>query len=160
MDPPRNAKRTRDGATRDDGKQVSYAVAAGGSSTHQLHNTIYGADVNNLLNRLNDNMQTLESVSQKQQQQDTALTGFENRFQQVENGLRGHGAILESLARTQERQGVLMSSLNTKMDDLTQIITGTRPEDTLTQDIQAVTQQSQQTLASNPSQGAPEGNQP
>lgn len=53
-----------------------------------------------------------------------------------------------------------MPSLNTKMDDLTQIITGTRPEDTLTQDIQAVTQQSQQILASNPSQGAPEGNPP
>ena len=160
VDPPRNAKRTRDGAPRDEGKHSSYAAAAGGSSIHQANTANYGTDVNTLLNRLNANLQTLESVSQKQQQQDTALAGFENRFQQVENGLRGHGAILESLARTQECQGKLMTSLNTKMDDLTQIITGTRPEDTLTQNLQAVTQQSQQTLASNPSQGAPEGNQP
>lgn len=118
---------------------------ASGSTNSSQNPVQYGADVNNLISRLNANMQTLESVGQKQQQQDTALAGFEARFQSMENGLKGHGAILTSLATAQERQGDLMSSLNKKMDDLTQIIN-------------AVTQQSQQAkqaLASNPPQGAP-----
>ena len=114
----------------------------------------YGANVNDLLQKLNNNMKTLENVGNQQQKQDQAMEAYTQRFQNVEEGLRGHGAILTSLAQTQERQGQLMSSLNTKMDNLTEIVTGTKTQDTLTQDLSLMTQSTQ---ASNPSQGAPEG---
>ena len=152
--PSRNMKRTREGEPRNDPSTATYAHVVGTMSSQSSDGVTYGADVNGLLSRLNANMSTLESVGAKQRQQDQALADYELRFHNVEEGLQGHGKILTKLAETQEIQGKLMTSLNTKMDDLTQLITGEKPVDTITQEL---SQMPQQTSASNPSQGAPEG---
>ena len=154
---PRNAKRNREGDTRTGTMDTSYAAMAISTSAKQSAEVNYGADVNNLLSRLEANLKTLDSIGEKQKKQDQALDGFELRFTKVEEGLQGHRKILDTLAATQEKQGKLMSSLNNKMDNLTHLISGEKSADTITQDLTALTQQ---TLASNPSQGAPEGMAP
>ena len=78
-------------------------------------------------------MKTLENVGEKQQLQDQAIANYDRRFLRVEEGLQGHDKLLTALAETQERQGGLMTSINKKMDNLTEIVTGTKPQDTLNQ---------------------------
>ena len=100
---------------------MSYASKVAGANI-SANDSSYGADVNGLLSRLSNNMKALEEVGKKQQQQEQALETYETRFQNIEEGLKGHGKILNSLAATQERQGALMTSLNDKMDTLTNLI--------------------------------------
>ena len=109
----RNAKRTRDGDLRTGMPQATYAAMTSGNAT-MAGPANYGTNINDLLSRLNANLQTLETVGEKQQLQYKAIAKYEARFQNVEEGLKGHGQILKTLAATQERQGRLMNSLNTK----------------------------------------------
>ena len=129
---------------------MSYAtkVAASQPSANASN---YGADVNGLLSRLSDNMKALDEVGKKQQTQDQALEQYERRFQNIEEGLKGHGQILNSLAATQECQGALMTSLNDKMDTLTNIVTGKATQDNLANEISQMTEDMH---ASNPSHDA------
>lgn len=70
----------------------------------------------------------------------------------MEEGLQGHEVILNSLAVTQERQEALMTSLNSKMGDLAEIIAGNKPDDHMNE---TLSKMNEQTQASNPSQDAP-----
>lgn len=152
QDPPRNAKRTRDGDIRAMNTTSTYVSAAAGATS----SSNFGANVDDLLTRLENNMKNVENVDQKKNQ-DQTIASFESRFTDIENGLSGHGKILTSLATTQERQGALMTSLNEKMDDLTELITGTKPQDTITNELNVMNDLAKQTQTSNPSHGAPKG---
>ena len=110
----RASKRTRDGEPRT--TPQSYATAAGAQAS-------YGVDVQNVLGQLKANLSTLQNVEDKQAAQDSALEHIESRFQQIEGGLRGYGAILKSLPTTQAQQGKLLTNLNNKIDNLTHITT-------------------------------------
>ena len=106
----RGPKRTRDGGVR---PQAQTYVAAAGQQSH------YGADVGKLMTQLQSNLDTLKTVQDRQDATDDALQGIENRFQHIEGGLRGHGAILTTLSNTQQQQGKLLNTLNNKIDNLT-----------------------------------------
>ena len=149
---PRNAKRTRDGAPLQGitNQNQTYSSATS-TSIAEPDGMTYGTDMNDILSRLHANLNNLDQVGQKQEIQDQAMKQVYDRFQKVEKGLTTHGTVLNNLALTQEKQGNLMNSLNTKMDNLTEIITGTKPQDQIAQDL------SHTTAASNPSHDAPEG---
>ena len=132
---------------------MSYASKVAGANI-SANDSSYGADVNGLLSRLSNNMKALEEVGKKQQQQEQALETYETRFQNIEEGLKCHGKILNSLAATQERQGALMTSLNDEMDTLTNLVTGTKPQDNFGQEISQMTEDMH---ASNPSHDTPGG---
>ena len=71
------------------------------------------------LGQLQNNLNSLKEVEDKQAAQDKALEKIETRFQHIEGGLEGHGKLLQALSTTQAQQGKLLSSLNTKIDHLT-----------------------------------------
>ena len=107
VDSNRTAKRTRDGNLR---KNQTYANAATASSI----TTSYGADVDDLLSRLQNNLTFLNSVETKHQHYDDTFKKFGERFEKVETGLEGHGKILKALSKTQEKQGRLMNNKDKK----------------------------------------------
>lgn len=92
----RNSKRTRDGEIRNQNPpiQQTYVSAVNGQ--------VYGTDIDQLLIRLNTNLQTLEEVDKKQQDHDKVMEKIEARFQSVEGDLEAHGKALQALADTQE----------------------------------------------------------
>ena len=119
----RGPKRTRDGEVRQ--IQQSYAAAAQPNSIPN-----YGVDVNGLLAQLENNLQNLKEMDQRQKAHDEALIGIDNRFKQIEGGLDGHGWLLNTLSITQTQQGAMLKSLNTKIDHLTTHVTGKPPGNT------------------------------
>lgn len=142
----RNAKRNREGDLSSGQNPTTYAAAVQ-ESTGPVN---YGADVNDLMTRLNTNLKNLDTAGQKQKLHDQAITNYEARFNKVEEGLTGHGVILNTLALTQEKQGALMTTLNEKMDGLTEIMTGNKPDDHMNDPLSKMNEQAQ---ASNPSHG-------
>lgn len=82
------------------------------------------------MGQLQANLNTLKTVESKQADTDIALQNIETRFQQIEGGLTGHGALLNTLSETQTQQGELLNTLNSNIDNLTHItshITGNVP---------------------------------
>ena len=96
---PRGPKCTRDGEPRT--TKATYAAATG----TQVQ---YGADVNSLLQQLQDNLQNLQGVQTKQEAQDKDLLAIENRFTSIEGGLEGHGKIFTALSTTRTQQGAFL----------------------------------------------------
>ena len=105
--------------------------------------------------QLETNLNNLHTVEDKQKSQDEALEKIELRFQQIGGGLQDHGKLLTTLSTTQAQQGKLLTSLNNKNDNLTNMtfsITG-QP---LPQD-KTVTTPLTQPDEPNTSHGDPEG---
>ena len=148
----RNSKRNRDSTPLHATSTTpqSYAGAVGGTST-SVPTDVFGTDMNDVLTRLNNNLNTLENFGKKQEKHDEAWNLVELRVKQVENRLTTHGQAIKSLATTQERQGKLMHTLNIKMDRMTTLLTGAPLEQPITQEDDA----DNTTEASNPLHGAP-----
>ena len=119
-------------------------------------NTGYGADVATHLATLETNKNNLNDIKGKQKVQDEKFQAIELKLQQLDQGLKGHGAILTALSNTQAQQGQLLKNLNGKVDKLVQTIT---PQNVVTQSQSGHTQQIA-TSTPNTSQGGPEGRVP
>ena len=115
----RGPKRNRDGEIR--GAPISYAAAA--TSTQPI--ATYGADVNGLMKQLSDNLKNLQHLEEKQKSHGTTFNNIELRFQQVEGGLQGHGKVLETISSTQTQQGKMLTTLSSKITNLTSRLSGT-----------------------------------
>ena len=57
-------------------------------------------DVDSALGQLQNNLNSLKEVEDKQAAQDKALEKIETRFQHIEGGLEGHGKLLQALPTT------------------------------------------------------------
>ena len=137
-----NRKRNRQG----DPTASNYAKAAASASQAQQVN--YGANVGSLLQKLNVNQQNLTKIELQQQQ-------YEQRFLNIETGLKGHGELLTKLSTTQIQQGSVLTNLQSKMDNLISYIT--KPDQ---QQEEQQNTNTTETITPNTSQGGQEGTQP
>ena len=119
--PQRNAKRNGDGEKRDaNGTLKTYANATAEGVAPPVTN--YGADVDGLLAKLKNNQHNLNDIEEKQKVQKDKFQAFELQLQNLDQGLKGHGAILTALSNTQAQQGALLNNLNGKVDKLVHAI--------------------------------------
>lgn len=153
-EPARNAKRTRDGAPL---QNMTYASAA----TSTPNAPSYGADVDNLLSKLQNNLTSLENIDSKHKYYDDTLQQFGKRFEAVESGLQGHGKLLNALSETQEKQGKLMENMDKKLEGLTNLLKGppkVTQDTNTTQDV--IMTSPLENEPPNPSHGGLEGMEP
>ena len=116
----------------------------------------YGANVDDLLAKLRTNQDNLTDIEDKQKAQDDKFQAFELQLQNLDQGLKGHGAILTALSNTQAQQGALLQNLNGKVDQLVKVIL---PTGMINQSQTGQLHQATST-SPNPSQGGPEGMSP
>ena len=143
-----NRKRNRKG----DPVQTTYANAVANTQSQPFQ---YGANITDLLNKLQQNQQNLTQVEQQQQVQAQTLQNYDQRFKNIEAGLEGHGKVLTQLSETQTQQGTVLTNLQTKMSNLVDYLT--KPAQ-LHQDHNQ--QPPQATMSPNPSHGVLEGTPP
>ena len=151
----RNAKRNRDGKHRaTNGTPTMHANAPAAVAAPTVPN--YGANVDDLLAKLRTNQDNLTDIEDKQKAQDDKFQAFELQLQNLDQGLKGHGAILTALSNTQAQQGALLQNLNGKVDQLVKVIS---PTGMINQSQTGQLHQATST-SPNPSQGGPEGMPP